>query len=346
MESNNKWFWILQTLGWGIIAGTGTWAKLSFATETNHTYIFLEGLIIFCSGVLVSTALRYYLKSNINLDAYQNINYPKLIVVFITCIIAFVACIFVSVPTYNHFHDKNLEISNVFLFSQFTNSFLFFFFWLLLYFGIKIAFKFRKEKIEKIELETSLKESQLNTLKGQINPHFMFNSLNNIRGLMLEDVEKSRDMITRLSDMLRYSLTKNNLDTIALEEELEMADNYIALSKIQLEDRLEYQQEVSEDLAQVKIPPMLIQMLIENAIKHGISKQVKGGKVALLISEKNHQLVISVRNTGALVSETNSTKVGLNNITKRLALLYGNNANFSITESNNEVLATIQIPLK
>ena len=103
--------------------------------------------------------------------------------------------------------------------------------WTVCYLAIKLLLRLNKNRLERLQLNSTLKQAQLNTLKGQINPHFMFNSLNNIRGLMLEDVEKSREMLTKLSEMLRYSLTKNDINAIALEEELEMVDNYIALSK-------------------------------------------------------------------------------------------------------------------
>ena len=87
-------------------------------------------------------------------------------------------------------------------------------------------------KVNQLQLETNLKDAQLNTLKGQINPHFMFNSLNNIRGLMLEDVGKARNMLTSLSEMLRYALTKSGINSISLEDELDMVENYIEISKI------------------------------------------------------------------------------------------------------------------
>ena len=97
--------------------------------------------------------------------------------------------------------------------------------WLVTYLVIKLLLKLNRDRIERLELNTTLKQAQLNTLKGQINPHFMFNSLNNIRGLMLEDVEKSREMLTKLSEILRYSLTKNNVDSIPVHEELEVVEN-------------------------------------------------------------------------------------------------------------------------
>ncbi len=173
----------------------------------------------------------------------------------------------------------------------------------------------------------------------------MFNSLNNIRGLMLEDVEKSRDMITRLSEMLRYSLTKDKVDTIALKEELEMVGNYIELSKIQLEDRLRFSSQIDEKLLNVEIPPMIIQMLIENAIKHGISNLRNGGNINLSVSESKRQLVITVSNSGLMTENKSTTKVGLDNIKKRLALLYEDEASFFLKAENNTVVATIKLPL-
>jgi LytS/YehU family sensor histidine kinase len=204
---------------------------------------------------------------------------------------------------------------------------------------------FKQHKEERQKLKTTLKESELNTLKGQINPHFMFNSLNNIRGLMLEDVTKSRKMITCLSDMLRYSLAQNKADFIALKDELEMVSNYIALSKIQLENRLQYQQHIDANLLSKNIPPMVIQILLENAIKHGISNVIKGGHINLDVYNLEHQLVIKVTNTGALKSNKMSPKVGLENIKKRLHLLYKDNANFTLYEKDKTVIATIKLPL-
>ncbi|MGV6829552.1 MAG: histidine kinase [Flavobacteriales bacterium] len=218
--SQNKWFWLLQTLGWGSISGIGIWAKLSFLKDLKSSYIFAEGLIIFSVGLLISSILRYFFKKNIQIGQLQKINYLKLIFLYVISSLTFATLLLSSIPVYTYLQGKEMEINTMFFVAQYLNSFIFFFLWMLLYFGIKMILKFRKEKLERLELEASLKESQLNTLKGQINPHFMFNSLNNIRGLMLEDIDKSREMITRLSEMLRYSLMKTNVDGIALEDNL------------------------------------------------------------------------------------------------------------------------------
>jgi LytS/YehU family sensor histidine kinase len=162
---------------------------------------------------------------------------------------------------------------------------------------------------------------------------------------MLEDVEKSRDMLTKLSEMLRYSLTKNNVNAINLAEELEMVENYIALSKIQFEDRLEFVKVVPEKTLEQKIPPMIIQLLVENATKHGISNLKSGGTIKLVTTIEEGNLIIKVANTGTLQIAEGSTQLGLQNIKQRIRLLYGDQANFFIEEIHGEVVATIKIPL-
>lgn len=344
-NKQSKWFWLVQFSGWGLLIGLQVFTKLNITTKLDKTYIVIEGLLVFSAGVIISSLLRYYLKKHINLNEIKKADYIKILIAFFVSSLAFASLMFVAAPIYEHYHNKPLEINKIFVLAQIINSLIFFLFWLILYFGIKLIFRYNQNKEEQLKLRTSLKESQLNTLKGQINPHFMFNSLNNIRGLMLEDVEKSRDMITRLSEMLRYSLTKNNLDKIALSEELEMVENYIELSKIQFENRLIFNQEINKEILSIEIPPMLVQMLIENAIKHGISNLPNGGKVLLNIHKETTNLIIEVRNTGTLIIDKTSTKVGLDNIKKRLSLMYGEKASFLLKEVENEVVALIEIPL-
>ena len=217
--------------------------------------------------------------------------------------------------------------------------------WCVLYIVIKSSLKLRNEKIRRLELEAALKEAQLNTLKGQINPHFMFNSLNNIRALILENPHKSREMLTSLSEMLRASLNADMTDTITVREELETVKNFIALSTIQMEDRLHYEQEVDDHLMDARIPPMMLQLVIENAIKHGISTLPEGGTVKLSITESENKLLISVSNDGRLLSCSTGTSVGIKNIKDRLRILYNGEADFSIKFEDGKVMVRIQLPL-
>jgi LytS/YehU family sensor histidine kinase len=152
-------------------------------------------------------------------------------------------------------------------------------------------------------------------------------------------------MLTKLSEMLRYSLTKNSVDGIALEEELEMVDNYIALSKIQFEDRLQFKKVIAADTLAIHIPPMLVQLLVENAAKHGISNLKKGGHIELSTRKNGEALYIQVKNTGKLSIAKDSTQLGLKNIKQRLNLLYGENASFQLKEMGDEVVADVKLPL-
>jgi LytS/YehU family sensor histidine kinase len=228
----------------------------------------------------------------------------------------------------------------------FINSAVYLVVWLILYVLINYTLRSEQLKVERLQVENMAKESQLNMLKGQINPHFMFNSLNNIRGLMLEDVDKARDMLTQLSEMLRFSLSRKDDDYVPLNEEIAVVHNYVALSKIQLEDRLQYEERIAPGILSLEVPPMLIQMLIENAIKHGISTLKTGGKVTLEIEQKADQLIIQITNDGSLMGNTAGTKIGVKNIEQRLKLLYNQEASFTLSQKDDRVIATVQIPVR
>ena len=152
-------------------------------------------------------------------------------------------------------------------------------------------------------------------------------------------------MLTNLSETLRYSLTKSDLNSISLEDEIEMVENYAEISKIQFEDRLQFETHIDAESLDKQIPPMIIQMLVENALKHGISNLKSGGKVSLSTTIKGNQLQIEVANSGALQHAESTTQLGLQNIKKRLELLFGEKATFTLKEIDNQVVATIKIPL-
>lgn len=344
--SNSLLFWILQLFGWGILVLINTLFKLVKAPHVDKTYIILEGFL-FLGIAIISTALfRLYLKKKVSFNSINSKETIKIIVSFLITVLLFSSSlILLAYYLYNAFHDNKVNVDYGLIIPNTLNAFVYIFLWFGCYRIIKMTIRFRKNKEQRLKLEATLKESELNTLKGQINPHFVFNSLNNIRGLMLEDVEKSREMITRLSEMLRYSLTKNKIDTIPLKNELKMVDNYIELSKIQLENRLTYISQIDSSLLNIEIPPMIIQMLIENAIKHGISNLREGGNINLSVSESNKTLEIIVSNSGTLVDNKSTTKVGLENIKKRLYLLYKDKASFILKAEDKNVIAKIKLPV-
>ncbi|WP_299103658.1 histidine kinase [uncultured Tenacibaculum sp.] len=305
-------------------------------------YLILECLVWFFVGVLLTGVIQIGLEklaSNKKLGV-------RILYLILLMFLASVVFNYVFWPIIDVLHEYFIKRPSYHgKFATRVFNWLNWIIWFVSFTAFKLTSEVKEEKLRSSMLETSLKESQLNTLKGQINPHFMFNSLNNIRGLMLEDANKAREMLTSLSETLRYALTQNTITSIALEDELEMVEKYIDLSKIQLEDRLVYKTKIDALSLHVQIPPMLIQMLVENAIKHGISNLKEGGRVAVSTKIIKNSLCISVTNSGVLKNKDTGTQVGLENIKRRLDLLYGNKAVFSLKEVNNQVEAIVEIPL-
>ncbi|WP_027383455.1 sensor histidine kinase [Epilithonimonas caeni] len=215
--------------------------------------------------------------------------------------------------------------------------------WLVFICAYKIYKSKQEDLKQKLSIEKNLKDAHLNTLKGQINPHFIFNSLNNIRGLVQEDPLKSKEMITRLSELLRSSLLLGKTNFVTVEQEMETVENFLEISKIQYEDRLSFQFDILDKTKSIQIPPMILQMLVENAVKHGISTLKNGGNILIKTYLDKNDLQIIVKNTGKISQIEGSTKIGLQNIEERLKLLYDENATFKLSENNDEVIAEISI---
>jgi sensor histidine kinase YesM len=344
-RNKNRLFWLLQFMGWGVANGL----IFVFPFGFSKRYIVFSFLVSMVISIFTTSIYRYYLKRNIGLKFTESKKLFKLFTAFVVCSLSYYLLAVLSELIYENIWERTAEeISfikenmswNLALF----NIFFTIFGWTAIYYGVNLVIQANKNNLEKLELNATLREAQLNTLKGQVNPHFMFNSLNNIRGLMLEDVDKSEEMINKLSEMLQFTMTKNSVDAIPIKDELEMVENYISLSKIQMEDRLEFKKEVDSEVLNLKIPPMIIQLLVENAAKHGIANLKEGGLIKLKISKLDKDLNILVSNTGQLQIAKNSTQLGLKNIKQRLKLLYGEKANFSLNEIGNEVIAQVNIP--
>ena len=200
---------------------------------------------------------------------------------------------------------------------------------------------------ENARLSIIIKEAQLNSLSAQLNPHFFFNSLNNIKFLVIENPNAARRAIDLLSELLRNSLNTNIAKLISLDDEINLVRDYLELEKIRFEERLQIKIETSLDLSRHLILPFSIQSLVENAIKHGIEKRKTGGFITVKVEMENDFIKITVQNSGKLNKEIQNSGIGLRNLKERLLLQYNGNASFEIKELEDEtVLATILIPSK
>jgi LytS/YehU family sensor histidine kinase len=197
---------------------------------------------------------------------------------------------------------------------------------------------------ENARLSILAKDMQLNNLTAQLNPHFLFNSLNNIKFLVSEKPESARRAIDLLSDLLRNALTIKEDRLIPLQDELELVQDYLELEKMRFENRLHVSIDVSSNMPKISIPPLCIQTLVENAIKHGIEKRKDGGFIRINVLLESEFIKIAVQNSGRLSYRNNDAGIGLKNLRERLLLQYAGNASFSILDLQDEtVLATISI---
>ena len=215
-------------------------------------------------------------------------------------------------------------------------------FWSLLYLSFHYFERFNKS----LQSEAALKEVELTNLKSQLNPHFIFNALNSIRALVDEDPSKSKNAITQLSNILRNSLSTERKKLVPFEEEIRTVRDYLELESIRYEERLNASIEIDPKSYDFYIPPLMIQTLVENGIKHGISTLKGGGMISIATAVDKNGLNIRIRNTGKFMNgKSSSIGYGLLNTRKRLELIYGENAKFNIGNDEDEsVLTEITIP--
>jgi two-component sensor histidine kinase len=234
------------------------------------------------------------------------------------------------------------------IFGGLFNNFILVSLWLLIYVVFHYVDKNRNNQLDKLRLEGVVKSLELKTIKSHINPHFIFNALNSIRALVDENPTRARTAITELSNILRSSLQAEKLETVPLEQELDIVQDYLALEQMRFEERLKVEMHIDPDTLTQPIPPMMLQNLVENAIKHGISKDVHGGIIIIrsYFKDDHHELI--VQNTGNLQSlkSGNSSGFGLRSTQDRLNLLYQKKAHFEIEEKNgNMVQSKIVMPV-
>lgn len=336
-------YWITQVSGWGILTIANLLVISSFGSITLNQvalWIFL-GFV----GLIVSHLYRYYIKKH----NWSNLPLKKIAPRVILG--SFISGLIIFIPVYLTEHilqtDKNSEHLIASIAMSIINLTSIMLVWSLIYFAIHYFENSKKAEIEALIFEAAVKDFELKTLKAQLNPHFMFNAMNSIRALIEEDPQNAKDAITKLSNIMRYTLRIERTETVPLSDELKTIQDYLDLEKIRFEERLQYNISSTPSADRVEIPPMMVQTLVENGIKHGISKLTGGGEVDITASTDESTLIIQIRNNGQF-NETAlkiSQGFGISNTKQRLSLLYGEKASLSLSNENkNIVLATLKIP--
>lgn len=206
----------------------------------------------------------------------------------------------------------------------------------------------RKEK-EKSLLALKNKEMQLALLKSQINPHFLFNTLNSISTLISSSKEKARKVITQLSDVFRYALDSHSGIMVKLSDELEFIENYVKIQQVRFGDRLKYKLEVDSECLGMEVPPMILQPLVENSVKYGIGPKDEGGTIKVIIKKIPGGVYFEVSDDGlgtnaAKVLDGKSSGVGLKNSDKRLISIFGKTARLKIEPRSDGYTVKFIIP--
>ncbi|HMJ08158.1 MAG TPA: histidine kinase [Pyrinomonadaceae bacterium] len=221
--------------------------------------------------------------------------------------------------------------------------------------GIKSAYsyyqKYRERELAALQLEARLAQSRLQVLKMQLHPHFLFNTLNAISELIHIDAESADRMITDLSDLLRMSFENLEVQEIPLKQELEFLEKYVQIEQVRFNDRLKVEINVAADILDARVPNMILQPLVENAIKHGIAPRSSGGNIDISVVRSNGHLAITVSDDGLGVPfgdlENLPEGVGLSNTRRRLRHLYGEEHEFGLDAGRkNGLKVSLTIPYR
>lgn len=339
-------YWICQLLFWGLLTVFLLMQFFFSPANPSQRLIWLQ-FIIGGSLLLVSHGMRVYMKKNGWVKQPLGWLLPRLLL--LNLLAAVVAQLLIHgqmILFLDWLNFRPIVFSEVLVYVFNVN--IFFWFWCLWYFSAQYFRRYRNNEVEKWKLQASLREAELTALKAQINPHFIFNALNNIRALTREDGERSREMITCLSDLLRYAVDMSRQEEVSVAEEMAIVKDYLQLEAVHYEERLRYTLEVAPETLSLPIPPMSIQLLVENAIKHGISLLQGGGFVKIKVQSEQHNLVVEVENSGQLNPQAGASGgVGLRIIQERVRLLYGTEACLQVVNSGaGAVRASLRIPQK
>ena len=219
------------------------------------------------------------------------------------------------------------------------------FLWATVYLSIAFFRRYERAEKERLRAEVAGREAELETLRAQLNPHFLFNALNSVRSMIVQDQRRAQDMITELSELLRYTLQSGGRSKVPLAEELSAVESYLVLERTRFEERLDYVLDVSHEALACQVPPMLLQTLVENAMKHGIARLPEGGRIVIQARLEEGELRLAVVNSGQLANSGSGTHVGLDNARRRLQILFGDAARLELQNRDaDHVLATVAVP--
>jgi signal transduction histidine kinase len=342
---------LFQAVGWGLPAALGIWSSVAFPDPDSKVSLgqSIELSVMFSAiGLLIT----HYARPLMCRWGWKELGWRSLIWrVFAAALVMTIAWIALGDGWVHGIlrmpWPAKYSIWAAFVMNLCNGMFLFAS-WLCLYFFYHLFDRLNRSEIERFQLMSSVKEAELRALKSQVNPHFIFNSLNSLRALIDEDPERARKAVTQLANLLRYSLQSGQMETVPFEDELDIVNDYLALEQVRHEERLRLRLDIAPETLRLPIPPMLLQTLVENAVKYGISTRADGGEIAIIARNEGGALRIQVTNPGQVATSGrgSSTGVGLHNAGERLRLIFGERATLMLrSDQPAQVVAEAVIPL-
>lgn len=340
-------FWKIQIIGWAVYLVAIYITFLTVVPPQQYLSLFYVKAFRAFTGFCLSCVLR-----QIYLKFAANFSIRSIVLLVLGCAVVFgslwaaieIGYYFLTEPKFN-FAAFSVRVPSYALDYAMTLTG-----WSALYFGIKHWQRWQAERENTLlERENALSaralanQAQLEMLRYQLNPHFLFNALNSIRASVDEDSTRAKRMITQLSKFLRYSLLGNHEKQASLGEEIEAVENYLAIEKIRFEEKLEISFDVEEAARDFPVPCFLLNPLVENAVKHGLNGAGTLLVIRISAARKNGALHLEVANTGSLKNDSASggTGIGLKNVRERLEKLFPNKSSFDLGEENGWVRARI-----
>ena len=337
-------YWVCQVGGWGCLWITGQIHIL--VQPMDDPLSALHGAVVFLGLAILS----HFYRAFIQLNRWCSLSWRQLLprgltaslVIAITHV--FLMNVFLSTDM-ARLGPRELIPQAHFVFLTLP-SFVLITAWSVVYFVYHFQVDYQKIQVNHLRLQVALREAEHRALSAQINPHFLFNSLNTLRLLIDENPEKAREAVTELARLFRASLKTSRKNLITLREELETVQSYLSLEQARFEDRLVVHGDVPDETLEAQLPPFLLQTLIENAIKYGIGPQQ--GEISYRASLNANGLTLRVTNPGQIRVQSSGdsvTGIGLENSRLRLQLLFGSKASLQLKSlRDNFVLAEALIP--
>lgn len=339
-----RWYWLAQLSGWGFLLA----AQIALARAANWPWE--RALPELIGGTVVLLLATHCVRGLAHRNDWFALGLKPLarrsVMLSVGIGLAFSA---VAIPA-DYFLYGDRRLTTGFVASLFVvNTVVTLFIWHILYFGSVLLYQRWHTNIEAVQLRADLRTAELSLLKSQLNPHFLFNALNTVRALIVESPERAQTAVTQLARTLRYTLNSSRDELVDLATEVGIVDDYLGIETLRLAERLTIRKDIAPDTLALRIPIMLLQTLVENAVKHGISQLPQGGVLSIATRVEDRTLVIEVTNDRPLIKMGNvpSDRVGLANANERLRLMIGHHATLKLDLSHpRKAVATVRIPLK